>query len=134
MKLGIFAFLLGSTFSFAKDASRHPAFECLGNKTDKFYDLTILDVGDQEGEVVINNGGAPKSFRATYREIKAGHHRWVFGYELYNEGITPVLSQINITENPGRNPTGKVSYFEHDGDAQLHELISETLSCKVVTE
>jgi hypothetical protein len=134
MKLGIFAFLFGSTFSFAKGASGYTAFECLGNKTDKFYDATILDVGDQEGAVVINNGGAPKSFKANYHEIEDGQHRWVFGFELYNEGTSPVLSELNITINPSRNPIGKVSYFEHDGDAQLHELISETLSCRAVSE
>jgi hypothetical protein len=134
MKLGIFALLLGSTFSFGKGTSGYPAFECLGNKTDKFYDATIFDVGDQEGAVVINNGRVPKSFKASYREIEDGLHRWVFGFELYNERTTHVLSELYISMNPSGNPTGRVSYFEHDGDAQLHELISETLSCKIVSK
>ena len=134
MKWIVFAFLVNSSLSYSKAAFGYPTFKCVGKQTGKLYDASILDVGDEDGEIVVNNGGAPQTFRANYRETKTGQHRWVFGYELYNIGIVPALSELKISYQSGKKTIGKVSYFEHDEDNQAHELITEAVSCKVVSE
>jgi hypothetical protein len=134
MKRVLFAVVLGSTSFLSLTALGYPSFECKGKRTGKFYDAVILDVGDEDGEVVVNNGGAPLTFRANYRETKVGQHRWIFGYELFNEGIVPVLSELQITFKSGKNAVGKVSYFEHDEDNQAHALVKEGVTCKVSEE
>jgi hypothetical protein len=134
MKTGIFGALARSLLLMSNLALSYPMFECLGDQTDKFYEARIIDVGDQDGEITVSHYYAPKIFRANYRETRGHQHRWVFGYELYNQGISPVLSELNITYNSGKTAVGRVSYFEHDESYDLHELIEETISCKVTSK
>ncbi|MCX5785889.1 MAG: hypothetical protein NTX59_09380 [Elusimicrobia bacterium] len=53
------------------------AFSCIGTRSEKMYDLDIVDVGDESGKVVINAGGAPETFKANYK-----NGRFIFGKSL----------------------------------------------------
>ncbi|MCX5792216.1 MAG: hypothetical protein NTY45_08390 [Elusimicrobia bacterium] len=53
------------------------AFSCIGTRTEKMYDLNIVDVGDESGKVVINAGGAPETFNTDYK-----NGRFLFGTSL----------------------------------------------------
>ncbi|MFA6434290.1 MAG: hypothetical protein WCW52_06300 [Elusimicrobiales bacterium] len=48
--------------------SSRSAFSCLGTRTERMYDLDIVDIGDDEGTVEINDSGAPKTFPAYFRD------------------------------------------------------------------
>lgn len=125
--------LIGALFVCvsAIPAMAYPSFECVGKQTGKFYDASIIDVGDKEGVVLVNNGGVPQTFSAEYKELANGNHRWVFGFELYNESVVPVLSQIMLKPIQDGKTSGSVSYFEHDYDSQSHQLIREQVNCHV---
>ena len=120
--------LLSSASAFAT------TYECEGAKSGNFYDVTPIDVGDEEGEIVVNNGGAPKAFSAHYDQGDK-EESFIFGFEEYNEGLVPVLSEIVIKVPSKKNATkttGTAEYFEHDSNSQSHQLIKESLSCKIV--
>jgi hypothetical protein len=117
---------------FASPVWAYPSFECVGSKSGNYYSASIADVGDEEGEIAVNNGGAPQYFRAHYREVSEGVHTWLFGYELYDTGIVPVLSDLKLKVDAAGKVTGKVSYFEHDASSQSHQLIKEKVTCEVL--
>ncbi|OFZ47616.1 MAG: hypothetical protein A2451_02580 [Bdellovibrionales bacterium RIFOXYC2_FULL_39_8] len=106
-------------------------FECIGQQSKNYYDFEIVDVGDEEGIVTVNNGGAPVDFRATYRETYNKKHIFEFGYENFNDGITKGVSFAEITISHNNFATGKIEYYEHDYDSQRDQLIREKLSCKL---
>jgi hypothetical protein len=119
--------LLLSVTSFAA------TYECKGLVSGNFYDLTAIDVGDEEGEVVVNNGGAPQHFPAHYDE-GTSEDQFIFGFELYNAGVVPELSEIVIAKPKSlsaTSTTGVASYFEHDYNSQSHGLIKENLTCTI---
>ena len=53
------------------------AFSCIGTHSERMYDLDIVDVGDDEGEFVINDGGAPEILKIYYN-----NGRFIFGKSL----------------------------------------------------
>ena len=63
--------------SVSASLGSNSAFSCIGTHSERMYDLNIVDVGDQEGEVVINDGGAPQTFNADYN-----NGRFIFGEGL----------------------------------------------------
>lgn len=92
--------------------------ECRSSETGTFFDLDIVDVGDQEGTVVVNDGGAPESFFADYRqrhENGSVGHRFIFGFEDVNAGITDELYAINVDEISASFATGSVEFGQASG-------------------
>lgn len=123
--------LIASTLLFASMPAFAQQFECRGRESGNFYDLTVIDVGDEEGEVTVNNGGAPQHFRAEYSETESGG-RFIFGFEAVNEGLAPDLSVLELAKKAS-GWAGRVEYFEHDSSSQAHHWIREKLTCTELT-
>ncbi len=68
--------ILTSSLAIAHDFKTGDSFECLGTETKNLYNVEIIDIGDEEGTVVINDGGAPVRYEAYYH-----HGSFFYGVE-----------------------------------------------------
>jgi len=100
-------------FSFAVNAATNEV-ECVSMKTRTSFTLTIVDVGDQTGLVVVTDTNMEtKSYKeAYYDSLDGGGQFFVFGFDDFAAHRTPALHAIKImpvTEKSGWY-TGEVDY------------------------
>ena len=101
-----------------------PDFECFSIETGLFFDMEIVDVGDEEGTVVINDGGAPVTYTAEYDQGTAStgydSHTFLFGFDAYNQGEIDALFTIAIDEISTNFARGSFTYDQIDGELVCH--------------
>ncbi|MEZ4743372.1 MAG: hypothetical protein R3B45_13155 [Bdellovibrionota bacterium] len=81
-----------TTTAFAQNISN---FHCQAIESKTDYSLTIVDVGDQEGLVLMETIG---EFFAYY-DFSESQHRFIFGFEAFNQGLITQLHEITINHN-----------------------------------
>lgn len=101
-------------------------FECVGVTSGTFFDLTIVDVGDEEGEVYVNDGGAPVSYEASYSggqaETGFSEHRFVFGFDEYDDGDIAELYAVDVTAVSVDFLRGSVDYAGQSEEIVCYDM------------
>lgn len=125
--LSLSSALTGISAADKGNARGYPLIECIGADSGNFYDLEILDVGDEEGRVTVNNGAAPQHFDAIYDrysdDLGLGRQKFLF------DGSR---SFVDLELEPtGIWLRGKVEFHEGVGDGFSSQggILKEKVFC-----